>query len=321
MHTRLLQALVVLILFGVSTPAFSDKLCVQKKTKVSSKNDFRATRVIRKVATSRCPSGFSELIDTTSFQGPIGLTGATGPAGADGNPLFYGDSTAPLTVNAGTQLLDISTGPLVLNFSELTITEGSTLVVGSGSTIRVAGPCTIAGTLSVARGAESGSFSGAVGAGIVAASSPPSRGMAARVPESGNAFNQADSPGSLLAVGGRGGQGTESTLNGRRGARFLYPVDSFGGGGAVSVLGSSSGGDGGGALRLLCEGSLTVTSSGIIEAEGVAGDPGGGGGGGGLLVLASAIDITSLGTISVFLFTHTHTFRSFSHSLFLPLSL
>jgi hypothetical protein len=238
-------------------------------------------------------------------QGATGLTGSTGApgaagsqgiAGADGNPLFYGDSTTPLFVSSGTVDLDDISGPAVLNFSELTITAGSTVQVSSGSTIRVAGPCTIEGTLSVGFGSGVGSHSQLPINGSYPSSVPADPGMTPRAASPADAFRQSEFPAATLAVGGTGGRGLVSTVN-LRPSRILFPTDKFGGGGGSPFRSptSSVSGRGGGALRLLCEGALTVTSSGLIGAEGSAGEACCGGGGGGLLVLASGTSISTSG--------------------------
>jgi hypothetical protein len=65
----------VMILCITST-AFADKLCIQ--TTVNRKT-LKATN--KSVVSATCPKGFTELADTSRFQGSAGATGAQGPAG------------------------------------------------------------------------------------------------------------------------------------------------------------------------------------------------------------------------------------------------
>jgi hypothetical protein len=68
-----LSILVTAAILCITSTAFADKLCLQ--TQVNRKN-FRVTN--RSVVAATCPRGFTELADTSRFQGPAG---AQGPAG------------------------------------------------------------------------------------------------------------------------------------------------------------------------------------------------------------------------------------------------
>lgn len=68
-----LSILAAAVILCVASTAFADKLCLQ--TKVNRKN-FRATN--RSVVAATCPKGFTELADTSRFQGPAGAAGARG---------------------------------------------------------------------------------------------------------------------------------------------------------------------------------------------------------------------------------------------------
>lgn len=63
--------------------ANADVLCAKKSQSVS-KNKFSFSSAI-KVASDSCPSGYSEVLNTSSFKGDTGATGATGSKGDTGN--------------------------------------------------------------------------------------------------------------------------------------------------------------------------------------------------------------------------------------------
>jgi hypothetical protein len=68
-----LSILAAAVILCVTSTAFADKLCLQ--TTVNRKT-FKTTN--KSVVAATCPRGFTELADTSSFQGPAGATGASG---------------------------------------------------------------------------------------------------------------------------------------------------------------------------------------------------------------------------------------------------
>jgi hypothetical protein len=81
-----LSILAAAVILCITSTAFADKLCLQ--TTVNRKT-FKITN--KSVVASICPKGYTELVDTSSFQGPVGATGpagAQGPAGASGTGSF-----------------------------------------------------------------------------------------------------------------------------------------------------------------------------------------------------------------------------------------
>ena len=71
--------LVGLMIVSVASSAVADKLCLQTTV---NKKTFKATN--KSVVAATCPKGYTELADTSSFQGAAGATGATGATGAQG---------------------------------------------------------------------------------------------------------------------------------------------------------------------------------------------------------------------------------------------
>ena len=57
--------------------AAADKLCLQSTV---NKKTLKVTN--KSVVAAKCPKGYTELADTSSFQGATGATGAQGPAGS-----------------------------------------------------------------------------------------------------------------------------------------------------------------------------------------------------------------------------------------------
>ncbi len=90
--------LFALVTMAVASTAVADKVCLQTTV---NKKTFKVTN--KGVIAAQCPKGYTELVDTSTLQGPAGArgpAGAQGPAGAPGRNGAKGD-----TGNAG------STGP------------------------------------------------------------------------------------------------------------------------------------------------------------------------------------------------------------------
>lgn len=202
-----------------------------------------------------------------------GTTSSWATVSGGGGASFYGDgSAAGLTISSNTDWVTTSPGAN-LQFSSLTINAGSTLIVPSGTIIRVSGNVIIAGTILVS----------AVTGGI-SANVNPNFGVAAGAPAN--------------VIGGKG-------LSNLQAASVRYPASgSFGGGaGFRNVL--NSGGEGGGYFAIFASGSVNVT--GTINANGNSttnlntagqGIVGGGGGAGGVVILVSNTSISHSGTIT-----------------------
>lgn len=73
-------ATLIIVTIALAQTATADKLCLQSTV---NKKTFKVTN--KSVVAAKCPKGYTELADTSSFQGPAG---ATGPAGARGPSAF-----------------------------------------------------------------------------------------------------------------------------------------------------------------------------------------------------------------------------------------
>jgi len=197
--------------------------------------------------------------------------------------LFSGDGSAGnLTVNAD---LDwVASPPSNPYFNNITIEAGQTLTVPSGTTIRCRGNFINNGKLSVATNLNGGSHSSS----------------SITAPHPGDSTRAAGTPGYTFVIsrpllsGGKGGSGIPRTR-----AMTSYNLFQFGGGGGSGHRNdptAGNGGRGGGLVKINCNGRITNTNIGIIDADASA--TVGGGGGGGIVVLASLTEIINAGTIS-----------------------
>lgn len=216
-------------------------------------------------------SGFYYNAGTAASPNWIQL-GATGPQGPSGALALYGDGSAgAFTVSSDANLILNSSalGGLTAEFTDFTVNAGVTLTVPSGTVIKCTGNCTINGTITVEKAASNGH---------------PGIGM---------------SPGSLNA----GGTGIASWF--QSGTNFLR-IPPYGGGAGAKPNATLTGGEGGGSFAVYAQGSINISATGRIEANGVSstqtapvgiGVPGGGGGAGGLIVLVSKSTITLSGVL------------------------
>lgn len=216
-------------------------------------------------------SGFYYNAGTAASPGWIQL-GAAGPQGESGALALYGNGSAgAVTVSSNTNLVTSSTalGSLALLFTNFTVNAGVTLTVPSGTVIKCTGNVVINGTIIVDKGAGNGH---------------PGIGM------------------SLGAVNA-GGIGIASTF--QAGTNFLR-IPPYGGGAGARPNANCIDGEGGGSFAIYALGSINVSATGAINANGVSssntasgavGIPGGGGGGGGVIVLVSKSTITNSGAI------------------------
>jgi len=303
-----------IVLFTFCGNASADKLCIKKVVKVGKGNKVTLAGVLSKRAT--CAKGTTQVLDTVSFVGPAGAqgaAGATGPTGAagsigatgapgsagsagadgatglpgidgaDGSIRIYGNgSRGPLTVSSGTTTLSGGNQ----QYTDVTISFGSTLTVSSGTVIRCTGTFDNSGTINVVRSAR-GAFRLATGSYL---SSPTINnavaGVSGCIAGNGDYGTRAD-----VLLGAYFGCG----LSSGSAAQLFHPGVYGGGGGGVGA-GNSLAGTGGGVLTVLCKTGLMT--SGTINASGEDAFSGGGGGGG-VVILASPTTVKNNGTINV----------------------
>ncbi|MBX3393792.1 MAG: hypothetical protein KF841_00350 [Phycisphaerae bacterium] len=216
---------------------------------------------------------------------------------------IYGDGSAGAKVVSSDENWNTPANRQVnLNFTDLTINQGVTLIVPSGMVIRCKGQFTNYGTLFVRPAAEGG-FSGRTGPGgpnFATTSAPAAIGIATGPAQAGDIGDS-----TVARRAGRGGDG----LSEFEARLVLNPGTRAGGGGAVGGMDTdadgvslNSGADGGGSVVIIAQGK--ILNAGAIQAEGESGNKAsgndlGGGGGGGVVVLASVESVSNTGTISV----------------------
>jgi hypothetical protein len=209
--------------------------------------------------------------------GSTGSSGATGAQGPSGTLGAYGDGSAgALNVALGNQLdlnqpnaLALLPDAANLQFTDITI--AGTLLVPSGTVLRATGNVNISGSILVSTGtADNGSFNPLAGIASSAAGQP------------------------------QGGLGIRLL----RAAQVMRAPAAAGGAGARPP--QVTGGEGGGSFTLLARGTLTVTSTGIVRANGASsispntaglGVVGGGGGAGGVLLMLAKSTLTIEGSL------------------------
>jgi len=282
--TFIIRASVVAACVLVSSEAFAQVTCIAATT--SMVKGKLVTKLSKKNRPTKCLSG--EVLAES------GATGATGPAGADGQMRVYGDGSAgALVVSTDGGLFDNYAADGNLQFSSLTVQSGKTLGVTGGTIIRVSGDVTINGFLNVLLQGWSGK--------LVASTSTFSTSQAP--------VYQQPSQGIASTIPGIGQIGTSSAdrLGGRAGLRRTFP-ESFqvlsdllllgGGGGAPGHIDELAG-VGGGSVMIVAGGTVTVASGGGIDADAFINEAnnGAGGAGGGVVVIAAKTAITQAGTI------------------------
>lgn len=211
--------------------------------------------------------------------GTTGPAGPTGPAGAAGNLRVYGDGSAGAFVSAAGETLLETPNP---QFTDFTVSPGSSLVIPSGTVIRCTGTFINRGTITVLNAANEGFLQSTMEA-------PASPGIA--LSPAGNGRATFVSPPNVT-VGGVGGTSMLAQM-----ARNILKPGHLGGGGGGAGGGSGIGGDGGGTLVVLARGA--VSNVGVIEASGAVGFSGNGGGGGGIVILGSGTSISNNSVSSV----------------------
>ena len=224
----------------------------------------------------------------TGSSGATGSTGSTGPPGADGSLRIYGDGSAgseTITTTA-TLFVDLAVD-LNLQFDSLDITAAGTLVVPSGTVLRIKNTLNVDGTIVVTNGAQGGLLSANTLTGGTPGIAPAHPGVTRAIAQPGEIGTSA-----APLLGGSSTNGLDTP----GAALSLHPGLVGGGGGAGSI--GAAGGDGGGSLVVLVGGAVTIGANGGVAAAGQPGNTGAGGGGGGVIVLASRTSITQDGLVN-----------------------
>ncbi|QOJ15371.1 MAG: collagen-like protein [Planctomycetia bacterium] len=233
------------------------------------------------------PAGEPGSVGPTGPQGEKGEAGPAGPPGADGQLRIFGDGSAgALEVNEDGVLFADVAADRNLQFSDVIVHEGATLVVPSGVTLRCAGTFTNRGTILVRTAAAGGRvwYSHATIDPVdFPALRPANDGWAQAGAGFGEFGDNADA-----RAGGTGGGGNGDL-------RSLLTPGLFGGGGGAGTY-LSTGGAGGGCFTVLARDRLHIV--GEIHADGDPAALGAGGGGGGVVILASATAIDCEGEIT-----------------------
>ncbi len=243
------------------------------------------------------PAGAGEIVDTYSSGDRLTATMMNNIKAAvnDNNNTalrFYGDGSAgDLNVVSGSSLHWYFNPVDNLNFRNVTIENGATLIVPAGTTIRCTGRFTNNGTIRVLYGGRGGYRSYAES---IASGSWTYTGVTASPGDTG----VSSSPGALgtgdILEYGYGGSGIPRTV-----AASEFMMFRWGGGGGSATR--SRGTMAGGLLKVLCRGEIQNAVRGAILAEGLSGGngSGSGGGGGGIVVLASVTGVVNEGRIGV----------------------
>jgi len=216
--------------------------------------------------------------------GPQGPQGEAGPIGESGNVNIYGNGASgdvSYTTNA-----TFNGGAL---YHDITVQNGATLTVTSGTTIRCTGTFTNFGSIQVINGASGATREQSSDSTIDIAEQAPHTGIARRPAGNGEVVNvnvalSAASP-------GEAGIGI-STANSK-----MLTMQMYGGGGGGIGYHNAIPGTGGGSLRILCHDG--IVNFGTIIAYGGAGFTGAGGAGGGIVFLGSSGVITHTGEVDV----------------------
>ena len=242
------------------------------------------------------PAGAGEIVDTYSSGDTLTATMMNNIKAAvnDNNTAarFYGDGSAKDLLLVGGATLDwTSVPPVNMNFQNVTIENGSALIVPAGTTIRCTGDFVNRGIIIVRTNGKGGyrsyTDSDASGSwsytGVPA--SPGDTGVSSQPGSSGTA--------DFLSAGS-GGQGIPQAVAASGFMNFRW------GGGASSGT-RYAGNPGGGLLKVQCQGEVRNEAGAEIRAigYGAINIRGSGGGGGGIVVLASRQSVVNAGKIDV----------------------
>jgi hypothetical protein len=231
-------------------------------------------------------TGAAGINGTNGTNGLNGTNGTNGQNGQDGAIRLYGDgSNGDVTFS--------SNGTLNSNgqYRNITIQSGVTMLMYSGATLRCTGSFVNNGTIIIGSGVSGGhsrsSYSSSLldlarlQAGVGSAGSPAANGLIG-------------TNGQTVLGGYRGSGILNSDI-----AQFLLKVGPRDGGGGGGVAMNGHAGRGGGAARIVCQGQIINSATGLIQASGAPGDgDGSGGGAGGIVILASGSSIIHSGVIS-----------------------
>jgi len=205
---------------------------------------------------------------------------------------FYGDGSAGNLTVANGVTVDLDSNPQAnLNFENVVIEAGGTLIVPAGTTIRCTGNFVNNGTITV-------TTFGKTGYRTYAASNTVGTYTETGVPASPGDTSASSQPGALGTMGflgsGDGGLGIHPSA-----AASTFMSFRWGGGSGSAAM--YEGGPGGGLLKVLCRGEVRNEAGAGINASGsdVKFFRGPGGGGGGIVVLASQEAVVNAGSIDV----------------------
>ena len=121
-----LTLLVGLMILSVTSSALADKLCIQTTV---NKKTFKATN--KSVVAATCPKGYTELADTSRFQGATGAQGAAGIVNLGACRTTGGTCNHPAGVNTCT--VDCNNGEFVLQYTTSAMSDFCLVSQGSGS--------------------------------------------------------------------------------------------------------------------------------------------------------------------------------------------
>ena len=240
------------------------------------------------------PAGATGATGATGAPGLPGATGATGPTGGTvgiGQLSVYGDgSSGALTIDTTTDWIsNPPVAPGALQFSSLTVTAAWT--VPSGTVVSVLGNVSIQAAITVAPNPDRYAFESQVQYAI-----PPTLGVCSVSPPT--AANR--------VVAGAGGVSVGPIL----GRLIVKPGFNAGGWGSGSTSTSApggftnQGGAGGGGFTILAGGTVSISASGSISANGGNGAAtnatslSGGGGSGGVVIIAVKTAFSNGGAIN-----------------------
>ncbi len=241
-------------------------------------------------APALCTTWTAEHFDPCAIPPPLGDVSLVSVDNNDRYDLDTDDGTlvdkdnAPIAI--ASMVVPQTDGPelMIVSVSSLTIADDVTLDVRGDRSLLIAvwDTATIAGVIDVSAAFTSEGNGGAGGTTAIAAfcgGAPTGNSGAAGTPATGGGG------GAFQGNGGRGGNSS-----GGAGLAIAVPTIVRGGcaggpGGASTAATTGTRGAGGGAIEIAARTSITITSTGIIEASGGAGRGGpanfGGGGGGG----------------------------------------
>ena len=200
----------------------------------------------------------------------------------------------------------------VFVLASLTVPAGKTVtVVGSRAlALYVTGSVDIGGTIQAAANGNTAGPGGHAG-GDKESDGESCLGGEGKKGENNNSCESGGGGGGRKVAGGKGGDASSGPVAGGAGGGVVGGEDlvplfgGCGGGGGGADSEGGEGGGGGGAIQIAANGSLTISTTGVItaagaggSADGQSGDGGGGGGGSGGAILLEAASITVNGMLA-----------------------